>query len=229
MKCVIIGGADDVCCTAEDIQSYALVIAADRGYDHCRKLGIKPDVILGDFDSFSGDIADTGAEIVRLPTAKDDTDTLYAVKYAAERFNADDFVIYGGTGGRLGHTFANIQTLSFISAMGMKGVLSDSSSDVYVQSPSDGRREYSRKNGETAYISIFSLTDSAEVLLEGVRYSGRIILYRNYIKPPMGVSNEYSGEDNCGVQKCAVTVESGEILLIFEKAADKCSGSDISE
>ena len=218
MKCVIIGGADDVCCTAEDIPSDALVVAADRGYDHCRRLGIKPDVILGDFDSCKEDIADTGADIVRLPTEKDDTDTLYAVKYAAKRYNADDFVIYGGTGGRFGHTFANIQTLSYISAMGMKGVLSDSSSDIYVQSPSDGRREYIFKNREISYISVFSLTDSAEVLMEGMRYSGQITLYRNYIEPPMGVSNEYTGVDSCVVRKCAVTAKSGEILLVFEKS-----------
>ena len=94
------------------------VIAVDGGADYCRILDLQPDLILGDFDSVSAE----GAEIVnslekqspervlRLPQEKDDTDMLAALKAGLQR-GYRDFRIYGGCGGRLDHTLANIQCL----------------------------------------------------------------------------------------------------------------------
>ena len=55
-----------------------LVIAADAGYQTCRKLGIEPDLVLGDFDSMP--VPEHAEEIIRLPVEKDDTDTIAAVR-----------------------------------------------------------------------------------------------------------------------------------------------------
>ena len=53
------------------------VIAADAGYRVCRKEGIQPDLLLGDFDSMERP-ADC-AVLCGLPVEKDDTDTLAAL------------------------------------------------------------------------------------------------------------------------------------------------------
>lgn len=63
-------------------------------------------------------------KIVRLPAEKDETDTLACVKYGLAK-GCEDFCIIGGLSGRFDHTFANIQTLSYIMDMGCTGRIVD--------------------------------------------------------------------------------------------------------
>ena len=62
------------------------------------------------------------ADIINLPVAKDDTDTMSAARYGIEK-GFRTFLIYGGLGGRLDHTMANIQTLVWIQRQGGQGWL----------------------------------------------------------------------------------------------------------
>ncbi len=73
-----------------------LLIAADRGVEFLQRSGMKPDYIIGDFDSAS-EIAKQALEdwqvpVTTLPTHKDDTDTEAAVALAMMLFEqlADD-------------------------------------------------------------------------------------------------------------------------------------------
>lgn len=79
-KCVIIGGADIG--NYERARSFIndgdYVIYCDCGLRHMEPLGVKPSLIIGDFDSYSDPGIDV--ETIVLPVAKDDTDTVYAVK-----------------------------------------------------------------------------------------------------------------------------------------------------
>ena len=95
------------------------VIAADKGLDNLKKIGIKPDVIIGDFDSLG--FVPSGENIKRLPIEKDDTDVGFAVNYAFE-LGYKEFVIYGAIGGLLDHTVANLQLSAYISSKGGKSV-----------------------------------------------------------------------------------------------------------
>ena len=61
-----------------------LVIAADSGWRNALKLGEKPAVLIGDFDSFGGPLPD-GPEIIALKREKDDTDTQAAAGVAVAR------------------------------------------------------------------------------------------------------------------------------------------------
>ena len=87
----------------------SLVIAADQGLRHLEAAGIAPDLIVGDFDSLG--TVPQGANVIRHPVEKDDTDMMLAVKTGLER-GCRTFVLYGGLGGRLDHTYANFQTLT---------------------------------------------------------------------------------------------------------------------
>lgn len=81
-----------------------LVIAADGGYDHLKKFGIRCDLLLGDLDSIRETPSEV--EILRFPVRKDETDTYLAYREGAKR-GYKIFHVYGGTGGREDHTYAN--------------------------------------------------------------------------------------------------------------------------
>ena len=99
-----------------------LVICADSGYEHAVTLGIKPDIIVGDFDSYEGELP-SGVEIHRTVPEKDDTDTLMAVKIAIER-GCDRIYLYGALGGaRFDHAFANLQTMLYAREHGAELIL----------------------------------------------------------------------------------------------------------
>lgn len=204
MICSIFGGADIN--VYEDIRlSEGMVIAADRGYIHCKRLGIadKISLLIGDFDSI-GEAIPENIPVIKAPCEKDDTDMMLAVKKGFEA-GCDEFHIYGGLGGRFGHTAANIQTLMYILKHGGRGVLFGDEYDILLQS--EGTRSY--ENHGMRYVSIFSVTEKSEVLLSGLKYSGKVTFSNDF---PLGASNEFT-EDG----KCEITVRSGIIAVIFEK------------
>lgn len=178
-----------------------LVIAADGGYGYCLSENIVPDLVIGDFDS--GLRPDSAAEIIELPSKKDDTDTLFAVKTGFAR-GCSVFHIYGGTGGRADHTMANIQTLRYITDSGGKGWLywRDRKATVIRDSVLElGRRE-------SGYVSVFSLSDtSSGVTITGLEYELENAFLSS--SEPVGISNSFIGRD------AAVSVERGILLIIF--------------
>ena len=125
-KLCVIFGAGDTYSPRTKYGCNDLIIAADGGYKTAARFNIEPSVIIGDFDS--SDMPEgTPAHIVKLNRDKDDTDTLAAVKLGLRRGYAT-FVIYGGVGGRLDHTVANIATLAYLNAFGARGFLIDKDS-----------------------------------------------------------------------------------------------------
>ncbi|MBR5545049.1 MAG: thiamine diphosphokinase [Clostridia bacterium] len=116
-RCVIIGGGD---CSTEilknNIHSDDFVICADGGYDIANECGITPDLLIGDFDSIKA-IPDDVSKIT-LPVEKDVTDSVAAYNEGTER-GFTSFVMFGGTGGRFEHTFANISLMANASKSGM--------------------------------------------------------------------------------------------------------------
>lgn len=202
MNCCVIFGGGDLNADSVNIPKGAAVIAADSGYRHCLRLGIVPDLILGDFDSLDAELPQE-IEIIRSPAEKDDTDMLLAVKTGFER-GFELFVMYGALGGRISHTMANIQALEYISERGGKGVIMGDGCVILLQT--EGKADY--VNEGYRYISLFAVTESAEVAAEGVKYSGDLDLTRDF---PLGVSNEFSAKT------AKITVKSGKILVILEK------------
>ncbi|KRL00718.1 thiamine pyrophosphokinase [Liquorilactobacillus capillatus DSM 19910] len=87
-------------------------VGADRGALYLSERGIKPEFVIGDFDSATMEekqaIKDTCAEIITAKPEKDDTDTELAVKEIIRRYTSCKINIYGATGGRLDHLLANL-------------------------------------------------------------------------------------------------------------------------
>lgn len=97
-----------------------LVIACDGGYAHCLERDIRTDLVAGDFDSLG--YVPKHPQVVRLKTEKDDTDTGWALQEGWRR-GYREFVIFGGTGGRISHTIANIQLLADLADKGGRGLM----------------------------------------------------------------------------------------------------------
>ena len=186
MKCVIFAGMPVPQTLCRFWQDADLVIAADAGYENARRLGVEPDLLLGDYDSAL--CPPQNAKTVVLPAEKDDTDTYYAARRAIE-LGATEAVILGGLGGRLDHTLANLQTLVFLAKNGVRAWLADEANEVTVLLP--GTHQIPARPGW--YFSIFSAGDAAQgVTLKGLKYPLHEATVTNFF--PIGVSNEFAAD-----------------------------------
>jgi thiamine pyrophosphokinase len=92
----------------EVLRAAALVVAADSGFDLAVRLGLEPDLLVGDLDSVadSPQLAAFPPERVRrYPRDKDETDAELGLRLFAER-GFRRVVLAGGGGGRLDHLLA---------------------------------------------------------------------------------------------------------------------------
>lgn len=159
------------------------VIAADAGYQTCLRVGVTPDLLLGDFDSM--EIPADFSNIRRSPVEKDDTDTMLAIKTGLAE-GCGEFYLYGGTGGkRLDHTLANLQSLLYLRRRGARGWLYDND---FVWTVIENESLTVEKTVEWGLFSAFCLGDRAEGIDEtGFQYPLRdAVLTPEF---PLGVSN----------------------------------------
>lgn len=87
-------------------------VGVDYGALFLLNNGIIPDLAVGDFDSLTANelhkIKNEITDVFQAPPEKDDTDTQLALKMAIERYPNCDYIICGGTGGRLDHFLSNL-------------------------------------------------------------------------------------------------------------------------
>lgn len=94
------------------------IIAADGGLRAAQRFGLKPSLIIGDMDSVTPDElrpfeTDPTVTIVRHPAEKDATDLELALLWAATNLEiVDSIIIFGGLGGRMDQTLANLYLLA---------------------------------------------------------------------------------------------------------------------
>lgn len=198
--CYIFGAADGVP-TRIKKEKDDLVIAADGGLSHLKRLNIEPDITLGDFDSL-GYVPSHG-EIIRHPVHKDDTDMMLAVRVGLAR-GFTRFVLYGGTGGRPDHTMANYQTLGFIVTHGGIGFLCFR--DFTATVISAGSLCFSDRARGT--VSVFAMSgELGGVTLKGLLYPlADATLTYDF---PLGVSNEFTGVP------AEIQIKSGTALVLW--------------
>ena len=93
------------------------VIACDGGFLNAQKLGIKPDLLIGDFDSV-GDLEVENK--IQFPVEKDKSDAELAVDWGINN-GFSEFEIWGALGGDVDHTLFNISLLLKIEKAGKRG------------------------------------------------------------------------------------------------------------
>lgn len=199
-------GAGEFFGLCTEIKENDMTVAADGGLEAAVKCGITPDFVIGDFDSL-GKIP-KGKNITVLPAEKDTTDMFEAVSLG-EKNGCTVFHLYGGTGGRLDHTLANIQLLRHFSE---KGCCLYLHGDGYtVTAVTDGGVALNGKKGK--YVSVFSLSDISEgVRLKNLKYE--LEDYRLTASFPLGVSNEFTENTaQISVRKGTLAVYYQEVTL----------------
>lgn len=128
-RCVIVGGA--AIGNYERIRSYLrdddYVIYCDSGLRHLEGLGAVPSLIIGDWDSHDDPHMDV--ETITLPVAKDDTDTVYAMREGMKR-GFTEFLLVGAIGARLDHTLVNAYILTTLENRRCHGMIVDDYSEM---------------------------------------------------------------------------------------------------
>ena len=196
--CYIVGAGDfygQITPQSEDI-----IIAADGGYDSLISHGARPDLLIGDFDSLKS--VPAGIEIIRFPERKDYTDSFLAYKEGVKR-GFTEFRLYGCTGGREDHTYANYSLLLYARKAGHKAVIYGNGGISFVIS----NEEVRLTGNKDEYISVFAISSQAKgVNITGAKYVAKdAVLTPDF---PLGVSNAF---ENTPVN---ISVKQGELLII---------------
>lgn len=179
-----------------------IIIAADGGYDHLMRLGIKPDLVIGDMDSLKAERVD--GETVLYPKKKDETD-MHLAYVIGEKKGYSDFLIYGGTGGRPDHTFANYSLLFMAKSNGDRMTIVDENYDIFAMESE--RVVISERVGAT--LSVFAFSGDADVSISGVEYPAEDVTLRCDFA--LGVSNKIT-EDNA-----SISVNRGRALVMISR------------
>ncbi len=200
-QCVIFCGGEFDSLHAP-ISPGSFVIAADKGLEYAEQLGLRPDLVLGDFDSLG--YAPGNARV--FPVEKDDTDAMLAVRAGLEA-GCDEFFLYGALdGARVDHTVANFQLLAYLADRGARGTLLGLTQCATVVK--DGSLHFPA--GFEGIFSVFCLgSDARGVSIRGGQYQAEQISLTSGF--PLGVSNHSVGK------AVEISVQSGRLLVIYDR------------
>ncbi|MDI7246370.1 MAG: thiamine diphosphokinase [Bacillota bacterium] len=167
-----------------------MVICVDGGSSHAARLGLRPDVIIGDLDSAQEEAVarfrDEGVRFATHPVEKDNTDLDLAVEYVVAR-GIRDITAIGAIGDRLDHTLANVLLTIKAASLGATLLLTDGTSTVRLI-----QGEATIAGGRGDWVSLLPVGgDARGVHTEGLKYELRGGELR--IGETLGVSNELTG------------------------------------
>ena len=206
-SCILIG-AGDFGGLLEPIQRDDYVIAVDGGLAAVKQLDIRPDAIVGDFDTVKGELLEEYGQIEGITfeqhqPEKDETDTELALLTAA-RQGCEAVDILGALGGRMDHAIGNIQLMYQFFCQGMEVNIYDARNRLYLLG---GHKVFHREEVYGKYISFLPMTETVEGLtLRGFKYP----LQRRTIGlgTSLCISNELVGEEG------AITFTDGVLIVV---------------
>lgn len=184
----------------EKIKNYNadFIIACDSGYDNALKLGIKPEIVVGDFDSIKNDILD--CEIIKLPTKKDDTDLRVAVDITVQK-KCENVIFLCATGGRIDHFYGNMSHLEYLDKKNISATIIDEQNIINICK----NKKTTYKN-ISQYISIIPITEKIVLTTENLEYKAeKLVVNRENI---ISISNE------CEQEFFSITVDEGKAYII---------------
>lgn len=209
MKRIVIVSGGDVA----DIRFYRrligpddFIICADKGANNAARIGVWPDVLIGDFDSIEPSLFEefknAGVKIVSHPAEKDETDTQLALDYAIP-LKPKEIILTGALGKRPDHSLANIFLLLRADEAGIKCSIADSRGEIYLVGKS-----LTIKGCPGDLVTLLPLGKAEGVNLSGFKYPLRngVLDYRN---PSLGVSNELAEDEG------HISVDKG-VVLVFK-------------
>ncbi len=188
--------------------NYNILICVDGGIKHAKQLSVRPDVLLGDFDSL--DLRDLqlfteqGVRIISYPTKKDKTDTELAVALAIEEGH-HEIIILGGLGSRFDHSLANVFLLKKMLEMNVYGTIINEYNEIRLIKD----RITLNKQPDT-FISLLPVTNN----VYGVNSYGLYYPLKNKtlkIGDTIGISNEFMDDT------AVISIRKGILMVIVAK------------
>ena len=181
------------------------IVAADGGWQLAMQMGVKPALLVADFDSLGVPAVSDDVECVTLPVEKDVTDTAEAMRLAYNK-GYRSFLLVGCTGGRLDHQQAAFAIAADYARKGCDVALVDEQNEIHLLTP--GSYVYPACPDEK--ISLFAFGgDVTGLFLDGLKYTVSDYTLTPY--DPLCVSNEWVDEDAC------LSFKSGLLMLYFSK------------
>jgi thiamine pyrophosphokinase len=212
------GELPDMGAARELLQADDYLIAADGGANHLLKMGILPEVVIGDLDSLDEDtlfdLTSEDVEIKQYSEDKDETDIELALGYAVE-LRPSAILIVGALGGRLDQTLANLSILTDPTLPGIDIRMDDGLEEVFfcrASAGKGGQAEVQGRSGDT--ISLIPWHGRVEgVQTEGLQWS----LYGEtlFSDKSRGISNMMVDE------KAAIQIQSGLLLVVHRRQSDE--------
>ncbi|OGL41327.1 MAG: thiamine diphosphokinase [Candidatus Schekmanbacteria bacterium GWA2_38_9] len=187
------------------IKKNDLIICADGGLKFAKKLGLKPDALIGDFDSLKEkeilEAERRGARILKFTPEKDKTDTQLALEYAISS-GAKEIIMLGSLGGRIDHLLANLHLLKLGTEKGVEIRVVDENNEIRLI---DSAITFKTKRGET--LSLLPFSDKVTgIYTEGLKYS---------LENGTMVSGNPYGVSNVAVSsKVRIKIRSGLLMMI---------------
>ncbi len=210
MAALIIGSGSDLRRDRIENIHIEYVICADGGLEKVQGLNLKPDLILGDFDSVNSSLLNgyrgSGTEIYAFPPEKDFTDMELAVDTAVKR-GFKEIVLIGASGTRLDHTLANIQLLEKYHRQGISIEIIDNNNHIGIIS---GKTDINIKKKTEHFVSLVPVTETLEGLtLKGFKYPlNNVTVERG---TALLISNEIRSEEG------RIILDKGTALIFISK------------
>jgi len=193
------------------------LVAADGGADHLMKMGILPEIVIGDLDSVSEEtlfaLTNADVRIEQFSTDKDETDIELALRYVFV-LGPSAILIVGALGGRLDQTLANLSLLTDPALSRLDIRMDDGVEEAFYCRASVAKRgqaEVHGRSGDT--VSLIPWNGPVEgVTTEGLQWP----LYSETLYPDKsrGVSNVMLADT------VTVAIQSGLLLIVHRRTPE---------
>lgn len=180
------------------------IFCADGGTVYALDLGLKPDVVIGDFDSLRKQRVESlkkqNIQMKAFSAEKDETDSELVLQYAIEQ-GFTELIIFGWMGTRFDHVFADL-TLFAEQKRDIQITIVEPEQTIYIVKSSIS---LSGKKGE--YVSLIPFKgDVSGVSTKGLKWKlNNEILYFGKTR---GISNEFIGKT------VTISIKRGVLLVI---------------
>ncbi|MDD6795323.1 MAG: thiamine diphosphokinase [Clostridiaceae bacterium] len=184
------------------------LIGVDKGCNCLFEYDLKPDLILGDFDSADIKVIERfkeeGIKILKFNCDKDYTDTDLGYLKAIEA-GADEVIFMGVTGTRIDHMLANVGVLMKAFKEGIKAEIIDDNNRMFLI---DKETKLKGEFGET--ISFHALSDVVKnVCIKDGRYT--LENYDMTLLEPRAICNEFVDKE------ITISFTSGLVMVIYPR------------
>jgi thiamine pyrophosphokinase len=209
MNVLIFANGDEPAEGWEWVRPYLLpspvLIAADGGARHLQRLGLTPDILVGDLDSLDVEsrraFIEKGVELIIAPQEKDESDLELALKYAAEKYQ-ETIMVFGANGGRLDQIISNMLLLSIPELSGMEVNLIEPHQKAWMV---ENQTTIKGKPGDL--VSLLPLWGEVQIRrTDGLKW----LLNNEWLSPgpARGVSNQLIGNE------ASVILSAGRLLCV---------------